>query len=48
VRAARSEYPHENAFYDSLERDARRVFRIRPGDDLAGPWVALYQLPSSP
>jgi hypothetical protein len=46
VRDARDVYPEENRFYDALDARARRVFRIEPGDRLAGPWVALYQLPS--
>ena len=46
VRDARDVYPEENRFYDELDARARRVFRIEPGDRLAGPWVALYQLPS--
>ncbi|HZB22271.1 MAG TPA: hypothetical protein VE444_00370, partial [Gaiellaceae bacterium] len=47
VRAAPDEYPDEVRFYDALERRASRVWRIEPGDDLAGPWVALYRLPDS-
>ena len=46
VRDARDVYPEENRFYDALERRARLVFRLEPGARLAGPWVALYQLPS--
>jgi 4-amino-4-deoxy-L-arabinose transferase-like glycosyltransferase len=46
VRNARDVYPQENAFYDALEHRARLVLRLEPGDRLAGPWVALYQLPS--
>ena len=48
VRAARDVYPEEAAFYEALDRDARRLFLIEPGDDLSGPWTALYQLPSAP
>jgi hypothetical protein len=47
VRAAPDEYPQELRFYEQLERTAKRVWRIEPGPDLAGPWVALYQLPGS-
>lgn len=47
VRAARDEYPRENAFYDALERDARLVFRLGEEDGYAGPWTALYRLPDS-
>ena len=43
VRAARDEYPEENAFYDALAREARLVFRLAPGDDYTGPWTALYE-----
>jgi 4-amino-4-deoxy-L-arabinose transferase-like glycosyltransferase len=47
VRDARDVYPQENAFYDALARRGRLVFRLEPSDRLAGPWVALYQLPSA-
>jgi hypothetical protein len=46
VRAARDEYPLENRFYDELERDTRRVFRLDERDGYGGPWTALYELPS--
>jgi 4-amino-4-deoxy-L-arabinose transferase-like glycosyltransferase len=46
VRRARDDYPGESAFYDALEHRARRIFRLDPSDRLAGPWVALFQLPS--
>jgi 4-amino-4-deoxy-L-arabinose transferase-like glycosyltransferase len=46
VRAAASEYPREVAFYAALEREARLVFRVEPDGELAGPWTALFQLPS--
>jgi hypothetical protein len=46
VRAARDDYSAENRFYDALDDRARLVFRIEPGDELAGPWTALYELPS--
>jgi 4-amino-4-deoxy-L-arabinose transferase-like glycosyltransferase len=45
VRAAAADYPTEARFYDQLERGARRVYRIDPGGDYAGPWVAVYRLP---
>jgi 4-amino-4-deoxy-L-arabinose transferase-like glycosyltransferase len=45
VRAAAGDYPTEARFYDQLERGARRVYRIDPGGDYAGPWVAVYRLP---
>ncbi len=44
VLAARDRYPREAAFYDDLRKKARRVFYLRPGGDLAGPWVAVYRL----
>jgi 4-amino-4-deoxy-L-arabinose transferase-like glycosyltransferase len=44
VRAAAGSYPREARFYDELEADARRVLIVRPGGDLVGPWVALYEL----
>ncbi len=44
VFAARDRYPREAAFYDDLRTKARRVFFLRPGGDLAGPWVAVYRL----
>jgi hypothetical protein len=44
VLAARDRYPREARFYEDLERDARRVYRVEAGGDLAGPWVAVYRL----
>src|SRR5712691_7753211 len=44
VLAARGRYPREAAFYDNLRTQARRVFYLTPGGDLAGPWVAVYRL----
>jgi hypothetical protein len=44
VLAARSYYPHEVRFYDSLSRRSREVYRIEPGEDLGGPWVRVYRL----
>ncbi len=44
VLAARDRYPREAAFSDDLRKKARRVFYLRPGGDLAGPWVAVYRL----
>ena len=44
VLAARDRYPTEASFYADLENDARRVLRVAPGGELAGPWVALYRL----
>jgi len=43
VDAARDRYPREAAFLDAVQ--ARRlVFRVDPGRELAGPWVAVYDL----
>jgi hypothetical protein len=44
VLAARDRYPREAAFYDDLRKKTQRVFYLRPGGDLAGPWVAVYRL----
>jgi hypothetical protein len=46
VLAARSDYPRESRFYDQLRTRAKRVYYLRPGDDHAGPWVAVYRLPA--
>ena len=44
VLAARTRYPREARFYDNLRRETTRIYRVAPGDGLAGPWVALYRL----
>lgn len=44
VVAATTVYPAETRFYAQLEGRAKRVFRIDPGGDRAGPWVAVYRL----
>jgi hypothetical protein len=44
VLAARDRYPSEARFYDELRTKTRRVFYVRAGKDLAGPWVAVYRL----
>jgi Dolichyl-phosphate-mannose-protein mannosyltransferase len=44
VLAAANRYPREARFYAELETGARRVLIVRPGGDLGGPWVALYEL----
>jgi 4-amino-4-deoxy-L-arabinose transferase-like glycosyltransferase len=44
VRAAADRYPRETRFYADLERDARRLLMVSPGDGLTGPWVAVYEL----
>jgi 4-amino-4-deoxy-L-arabinose transferase-like glycosyltransferase len=44
VLAARSAYPSEARFYESLRTRETRVYYRGPGDDLGGPWVAVYRL----
>ena len=44
VLAASDRYPAEARFYSDLETDSRRVLRVAPGGEQAGPWVALYRL----
>jgi hypothetical protein len=44
VLAAQSSYPRETRFYDDLRQRAKRVYHLEPGGDLAGPWVAVYEL----
>ena len=44
VLAARDRYPREARFYDDLERRARRLHYTESGDELTGPWVAIYRL----
>jgi hypothetical protein len=44
VLAARSDYPREAAFYDELRRRGERIYYLEPGEDRAGPWVAVYRL----
>jgi hypothetical protein len=43
VLAARSDYPREASFYDSLSR-TKLVYHLEPGDGRAGPWVSIYRL----
>ena len=45
VLAARDEYPREATFYDRVA-GWREVVRVEPDDELGGPWVAVFQLPS--
>src|SRR5439155_1021912 len=45
VLDARSDYPREARFYDQLGARAKRIYYLQPGDDRAGPWVAVYRLP---
>lgn len=44
VLAARERYPREARFYDDLRRRARRIYLVRPGNGLWGPWAAVYRL----
>jgi hypothetical protein len=44
VLAARERYPREARFYDQLRTGARRIYYLRGGHGLAGPWVAVYRL----
>lgn len=44
VLAAASSYPREARFYHDLASRTQRVYYVRPGGDLSGPWVALYRL----
>jgi Glycosyltransferase family 87 len=44
VLAAASNYPQETRFYRELATHEPRVYYIRPGGDLAGPWLALYRI----
>ncbi len=43
VLAARERYPREARFYDELRRAPRALY-VERGDELAGPWVAVYTL----
>jgi len=44
VLAASSSYPQESRFYHDLASEAQRVYYVRPGGDLSGPWLALYRI----
>jgi hypothetical protein len=44
VLAARTRYPREARFYDQLRTGATRLYYLRKGHDLTGPWVAVYRL----
>jgi len=44
VRAAATHYPREVRFYDQLQRQAKRLYYVKPANGLAGPWVAVYRL----
>jgi hypothetical protein len=44
VLAAKEHYPREVRFYRQLQRQAIRLYYVRPAHGLAGPWVAVYRL----
>jgi 4-amino-4-deoxy-L-arabinose transferase-like glycosyltransferase len=44
VLAARDHYPREARFDDQLKTRAKRIYELRAGGDLTGPWVAVYRL----
>jgi len=43
VLAAARHYPRETSFLRALRRE-ERVYAVRPGGELAGPWVEIYRL----
>jgi 4-amino-4-deoxy-L-arabinose transferase-like glycosyltransferase len=43
VLAAAGDYPSETRFLHDLRREAR-VYAVRPGGELVGPWVEIYRL----
>ncbi len=43
VLAAARDYPGETRFLTDLRKE-ERVYAIRPGDELAGPWIEIYRL----
>jgi len=43
VLAARTDYPNEARFYERLQKQ-KRVYAIRPHDDVGGPWLEIYRL----
>lgn len=44
VLAAASSYPREARFYHDLASRTQRVYYVRSGGALSGPWVALYKI----
>jgi 4-amino-4-deoxy-L-arabinose transferase-like glycosyltransferase len=44
VVAARDRYPREVRFYDQLRMQGKRVYHVRAGHGLTGPWVSVYRL----
>jgi hypothetical protein len=46
VLSARNRYPREAAFYDELELEGERAYRVEAGSNRGGPWVAVYHLRS--
>jgi hypothetical protein len=41
ILAARTDYPREAGFYESLQKQ-KRVYRVRPHGDVGGPWLEIY------
>ena len=44
VLAARDRYPREARFYKQLIFLTKRLYYVKPGHGLTGPWVAAYRL----
>jgi 4-amino-4-deoxy-L-arabinose transferase-like glycosyltransferase len=44
VLAARDRYPRQVRFYDQLRMQGKRVYHVRAGHGLTGPWVSVYRL----
>jgi hypothetical protein len=44
VLDARTDYPRDAAFYESLRQQRKRVYSIRPHGDVGGPWLEIYRL----
>jgi len=44
VLDARTDYPRDAAFYESLRQQHKRVYSIRPHGDVGGPWLEIYRL----
>jgi hypothetical protein len=44
VADAREHYPREARFVAQLGAEADPVYTTPPGDDLSGPWVAVYRI----
>ena len=44
VLDARTDYPRDAAFYESLRQQHKRVYSIRPHGDVGGSWLEIYRL----